>query len=164
MKKIKNEAVKQNDTIEMMRKNFEHRATWMGLIYDEGKKRGVDLEEIIRAAIKRTGHIHGENIKAANKNPDSVGSFGLTFLDDNGVKCFQMDIQDPTADKMDVEFHYCPLVSAWEKLGFDQETMAKLCDMAMDGDRGIAQANGFKFELGDTIAKGNSCCELHFKK
>lgn len=164
MKEIKNEAVRQDDKIELMRKNFEHRATWMGLIYDEGRKRGLDLEEVIRAAIRKTGHIHGANIKAACPDPENVAVFGKTFLDDNGLKCFQMVKKTQEAKDMYVEFNYCPLVSAWQKLGFDQETIAKLCDMAMDGDRGIAETVGVDFELGETIARGHHCCELHFTK
>jgi len=164
MKEIKNVPEKQDDKIELMRKAFEHRATWMGLIYDEGKKRGVDLEEIIRAAIRKTGHIHGAHVKAACADPNDVSVFGKTFLNDDGIKCFQMAFSDVTATNMNVEFGYCPLVSAWQKLGFDQETIAKLCDMAMDGDRGIAETVGVDFELGETIAKGHTCCELHFSK
>ena len=164
MKEITNVAQPQNDTVELMRKNFEHRATWMGLIYDEGRKRGVDLEEIIRAAVRKTGHIHGERIKAACADAQNVEEFGKTFLDDNGIRCFQMAFNDVRPDNMAVEFNYCPLVSAWEKLGFDQETIATLCDVAMDGDRGIAETVGVNFELGETIAKGNTCCQLHFSK
>ena len=36
--------------------------------------------------------------------------------------------------------------------------------MAMDGDRGIAEANGLKLTLTDTIAKGCETCRLHFHK
>jgi hypothetical protein len=34
----------------------------------------------------------------------------------------------------------------------------------MDGDRGIAEAMGFKLELGETIARGCANCKLHFHK
>jgi len=164
MKEIKNVPTPQDDKIELMRKAFEHRATWMGLIYDEGRKRGIDLEEVIRAAIRKTGHIHGAKIKEACADPNDVAVFGQTFLDDNGIRCFQMAFKNMQSDDMVVEFGYCPLVSAWQKLGFDQETISKLCDMAMDGDRGIAETVGVGFELGETIAKGHTCCELHFSK
>ncbi len=164
MKEIKNVPTAQNDKIELMRSNFEHRATWMGLIYDEARQRGIDLEEIIRAAIRKTGHLHGANIKASLPAGATAKVFAQSFLNDNGVKCFQMAFPCVESDLVDVEFGYCPLVAAWQKLGFDQETIARLCDMAMDGDRGIAETVGFDFELGETIAKGHSCCELHFRK
>lgn len=164
MKEITNVPKAQDDKIEMMRKNFEHRATWMGLIYDEGRKRGIDLEEIIRAAVRKTGHIHGERYKAILKEKGDVGEFVNAFLDDNGIRCFQMQLSETNPEKMTVDFGYCPLVSAWLKLGFDQETIAKLCDIAMDGDRGIAETVGVEFDLGETIAKGHHCCELRFGK
>ena len=53
----------------------EHRATWMGLIYDELKKDGIDPEPAFRRAIKRCGNIHGANFKAACSNPDDCRDF-----------------------------------------------------------------------------------------
>jgi hypothetical protein len=41
---------------------------------------------------------------------------------------------------------------------------ALLCDIAMDGDRGIAEVMGLKLELGETIAQGCPACKLHFHK
>jgi hypothetical protein len=75
-----------------------------------------------------------------------------------------MDVKDLNRDNLIVEFNYCPLINAWKKLGIDDETCELLCDMAMDGDRGIAEAMGYKFDLTDTIAKGCSTCKLHFHK
>ena len=43
--------------------------------------------------------------------------------------------------KLSVDFHYCPLVAAWKKLGATDEECAVLCDIAMDGDRGICEKN-----------------------
>ena len=63
MSKIKNEANKVDEKIDINRAQIEHRATWMGLIYDEMIKAGIDAEPIIRRAIKRCGLMHGENFK-----------------------------------------------------------------------------------------------------
>jgi hypothetical protein len=136
----------------------------MGLIYDEMKKAGLDAEGIIRKAIKRCGTMHGENIRKKCADPDNCGDFREVFIRDLGIKTFNMD--GISADKGNVKtsFHYCALVSAWQKLGFDDETCALLCDMAMDGDRGIAEAMGYKLTLTDTIARGCPDCKLHFHK
>ena len=75
-----------------------------------------------------------------------------------------MDVVKNDAENLEIEFHYCPLLAAWQKLGFDDETCAKLCDIAMDGDRNIAKAMGYDFELGKTIAKGDPICEVNFRK
>lgn len=152
-----------DELVNKMRGAFGHRATWMGLMYDEARKKGIDLEEIGRTAIFKTGTLHGTRIE--NEKPaDTVEAFGDTFLDETGRKMFEMEFPECPEGELHVEFNYCPLVTAWQDLGFDDETIEKLCDMAMDGDRGIAAKNGLDFELGDTIAKGCKICSLKFKK
>ena len=80
------------------------------------------------------------------------------------LKSFEVDVKEKTDDVLDVEFHHCPLLKAWQDLGFDDEMCAKLCDIAMDGDRNIAKARGFDFHLGDTIANGCPTCQVTFRK
>jgi hypothetical protein len=75
-----------------------------------------------------------------------------------------MDTISADHDNVKVNFHYCALVNAWQKLGFDDKTCGLFCDMAMDGDRGIAEAMGLKLELSETIANGCASCKLHFHK
>ena len=76
----------------------------------------------------------------------------------------RMNFLPKNADRLEIEFHYCPLLKAWQDLGFDAATCEKLCDMAMDGDRNIAKAMGYEFHLGDTIAKGCKTCQISFFK
>ncbi|MEG1564881.1 MAG: L-2-amino-thiazoline-4-carboxylic acid hydrolase, partial [Bacteroides sp.] len=85
--------------------------------------------------------------------------FKEVFLPELGLKTFEMQTEQ-TEDEVLVIFHYCPLVNAWKKLGFSDERIAKLCDIAMEGDRGIAANNELKFELGDTIASGCATCKM----
>ncbi len=161
---IKNVSLVYDEKVNINRKAIEHRATWMGLTYDEGVKAGVDAEGITRRAIARTGLFHGENDKAMCEDPTDMRQFADAFLDDLGKSTFQMDVTECTKDDLKIEFHYCPLLAAWKKQGFDDETCAKLCDMAMDGDRNIAKAMGYELELTDTIASGCPVCKLHFHK
>jgi len=164
MSNIKNVANQVDEAAEVNRAQIEHRATWMGLIYDEMKKAGLDAEGIIRKAIKRCGHMHGEIFKKKCADPNNCEDFRKAFLGDLGVKTFNM--HNITADKDNVKtnFQYCALVNAWQKLGFDDKTCDLLCDMAMDGDRGIAEAMGLKFDLASSIAQGCPECKLHFHK
>jgi len=164
MSKILNDANTVEEIITVNRNAIEHRATWMGLIYDEMVKAGIDAEPIIRRAIKRCGKIHGENIKKRCKNTNSCEEFRKAFIVDLGIKTFNVDILSSDDDSLNIDFHYCALVSAWQKLGFDDKTCDLLCDMAMDGDRGIAEVMGFSLSLEDTIAKGCPTCKLRFKK
>ena len=162
---IKNEAtIKDNNEVNINRAAIEHRATWMGLIYDEAVKAGADAEAICRKAIKRCGQIHGANYFANRTDPEDVRAFEKSFLNDLGKKTFEMDVTACDENNLKIEFHYCPLLSAWQKLGFDDATYAKLCDIAMEGDRGIASKNNVTLDLGNTIAQGNCVCNLHFHK
>ncbi len=154
---IKNEAKISEEKIDINRAQLEHRATWMGLIFDEA-------EGILRRAIKRCGNIHGEGFKAQCADPQNCTDFRNVFLGEVGIKTFEMENIEATHDDLKVEFNYCALVNAWKKLGFDDERCALLCDIAMDGDRGIAEAMGLTLNLTDTIAKGCSKCKLHFHK
>jgi hypothetical protein len=164
MSNITNTATGTDETGKVNRAQIEHRATWMGLIYDEMVKAGVDAEPIIRRAIKRCGRIHGENIKKNCKDPKDCASFKDAFLNDLVIKTFTMEPIKADKDNLHVDFHYCALVTAWQKLGFDDKTCELLCDMAMDGDRGIAEVMGLSLALNDTIAKGCPDCKLHFHK
>jgi hypothetical protein len=164
MSKIKNEPGPVDESGSVNRAQIEHRATWMGLIYDEMVKAGVDAEPIIRRAIKRCGRIHGENIKKQCANPSDCGDFRNAFLSDLVVKTFDMRPISADRDSLSVDFHYCALTSAWQKLGFDDKTCDLLCDMAMDGDRGIAEVMGLHLDLEETIAKGCPDCKLRFRK
>jgi hypothetical protein len=167
MSKITNVAkdVSGNPVVAANRAQIEHRATWMGLIYDEMKKAGIDAEPIVRKAIKRCGLMHGQNLfRAKCADPSDCKDFEKVFVTDMAIETFQWDSISADHDNLGVHFHYCPLLSAWQKLGFDDETCALLCDMAMDGDRGIAEAMELKIDIGDTIAKGCPDCKIHFHK
>ena len=164
MSSIKNQARLADAEAEINRAQIEHRATWMGLIYDEAVKSGApNAEEITRSAIRRCGGIHGQNFKKQLKDPEDMEEFSRRFLNDVARKTFEQDVQ-ADYDRVDVVFHYCPLVSAWKKLDFDDEVIVKLCDMAMDGDRGIAEQMGVDFDLRCTIAEGDDCCHLCLTK
>ena len=153
-----------DELAEVNRAQIEHRASWMGLFYDEMVKAGIDAEAIIRRAIKRYGRIHGEQIKKRCADPENLEDFKKEFLSDIAVKTFDASLVEGDGASLSIDFHYCALVSAWKKLGFDGKTCELLCDMAMDGDRTIAEVMGLKFDLGKTIAQGCPNCELRFKK
>lgn len=159
-------SIKGDEIVDIQRSAFEHRATWTGLTYTKAREAGkaAEAEEIIRAAIAETGKIHGAKMKANCKDSENVESFLEVFLNPTVKKTFEMEFKTVTADRLDIEFHYCPLLKAWQDLGFDDETCDKLCDMAMDGDRYIAKTMGYEFNLGDTIAKGCKTCQISFFK
>ncbi len=162
MSKIVNEARIDEDKINLARACIEHRATWMALTYAEMEKAGVDAEKITRAAVRKCGNIHGLRFKEKCRDPKDAAEFKAVFLTTDGIKNFEMDVFGVDKDNIHAEFHYCPLISAWKKLGLDEDRIALFCDIAMDGDRGIAESMGLEFTLTDTIAKGCKTCKLHF--
>lgn len=153
-----------NEKINAIRAAVQHRATWMGLMFLEMEKAGCDAEKITRAAVKKTGLMHGKMFKNKSSNPEDVRAFKEVFLTEDGVNMFEMNIKTVDETQVDIDFNYCALVEAWMKLGIDNEKIALLCDIAMDGDRGIAEAMGYEFSLGDTIAKGCKTCQVKFYK
>lgn len=162
MSKIENKANDVSRPAQVNRSQIEHRATWMALIYDEMLKAGVaDAEAIVRRAIRRCGNFHGEGFRASCKDAADLREFKAVFLNDVGMETFSME-PAATRDDLSIDFHYCPLCSAWAKLKLDDERIALLCDMAMDGDRGIAEAMGLNLELTDKIADGCKACHLRF--
>jgi hypothetical protein len=161
---ITNVASIKEDKIDLARMMIEHRATWMALTYAEMEKAGVDAEKITRAAVKKCGNMHGLQFKAKCKTPGDVTEFNKVFLFEDGKKNFEIDVVGVDKENLKAEFHYCALVAAWKKLGLSDERIALFCDIAMDGDRGIAESMGLKFDLSDTIAKGCKTCKLHFHK
>lgn len=164
MSKIVNRCTIHDETVDVARSCMEHRAIWMALIYDEMVKAGVaNAEEITRKAIFRCGLYHGEQIKEKCANSANCRDFSAAFNSEIDVKEFEMDIQDDPENVL-IDFHYCPLVSGWEKLGFDDERISLLCDMAMEGDRGIVAANGLTLDLKETIANGCASCKMHIRK
>ncbi|MCL2368192.1 MAG: L-2-amino-thiazoline-4-carboxylic acid hydrolase [Oscillospiraceae bacterium] len=164
MSNIKNVQNAVGEVASVNRAQIEHRATWMALIFDEMKKAGIaDAEQIVRRAIRRCGVMHGEGIKARMAD-DSAAAFNDAFLTPLGIDSFNMDQPVADAENLNVDFKYCALISAWQKLGMDDATCDLLCDLAMEGDRGIAEAVGLKFDLKHTIAQGCDTCGLHFYK
>jgi hypothetical protein len=158
--------INDDPVVNIQRDAIGHRATWTGLTYTKAREAGMaeEAEKFIRAAIAETGAFHGSEIKSHCQDPESVSGFVDTFLTQNVIKTFEIEFTAKTAGRVDIEFHHCPLLKAWQDLGFDEQTCDKLCDMAMDGDRNIAKAMGFEFHLGDTIATGYKTCKLSFFK
>jgi hypothetical protein len=164
MSNITNKATIHEGKIELARACIEHRAMWMALTYAEMQKAGVDAEKITRAAVRKCGNIHGMRFREQCKTSEDLAEFADIFLPEDGRKNFEMEVYGIDHDNIRADFHYCALVSAWKKLGLDDETIALFCDIAMDGDRGIAESMDITLDLGDTIAQGCATCKLHFHK
>ena len=152
MSKVKNEPKYKNGLLQAIRAQLEHRAFWLYLLCDEAKKRGLDPTDFGSAAVRRCGLSQGADLVKKGKT-DSLKGLKKTLFTKPAQWVFEMDIKRCTDDNLDIDFHYCPLVKAWQKQGCSDEEIAVLCDHAMCGDRGIAESFGCKLELPATIAK-----------
>jgi hypothetical protein len=163
MKEIYTQSEVRELLVTEIRKAIEHRATWMYFLLKEAQERGLEWDDFAREAIKKTGAIHGQLKREKLEDPSSLEDFSQNFAGPTSRGVFQMEVVKQDEEGYHLDFHYCPLVNAWQKLGATPEEIDKLCDIAMDGDRGIAeQFPEFEFSLGKTIAKGDKVCEIRF--
>ena len=175
---IKNTPKKNGFLIRNLRNFFEHRALWLYFLYDEARKQGIKPESFVPAAIRRCGIYHGMRAltgkDAAVQSPSVADAAGATggscrllrkkLFPAVGKAIFEMRFLRQEDDAFDVDFYYCPLVAAWQKQGCSDAEIDQLCDWAMEGDRGIAEAFGCELGLEKTIAKGDGVCQIRIKR
>lgn len=160
---VKNEAKKNWKILVAIREQLEHRATWLYLLCDEAMKKGLEWEDFAPAAIKRCGLFQGKGL-VAKGNTDSLKGLKKTLFTKPAQLVFEMDVKRCDDNHLDIDFHYCPLVKAWQKQGCSDEEIARLCDIAMCGDHGIGECYGAKLDLPKCIAKGDDVCALRYSK
>ena len=160
---VKNEAKIKNKLIVTVREQLEHRALWLYLLCDEAKKRGLEWEDFASAAVKRCGLSQGTKLVEKGKTK-SLKGLKKTLFTKGAQWVFEMDIKKSTDEELHIDFHYCPLVKAWQKAGCSDEEIARLCDIAMCGDNGIGECYDAKLDLPKCIAKGDDICQLRYHK
>ena len=116
MSKIVNEARIKNKLIVRIRELLEHRAFWLYLLVDEAEKRGLDPEEFASAAITRCGISQGIDLQKKS-GTKSLKGLRKTLFTRAARWVFEMDLVENTDDTLYLDFHYCPLVKAWQKAG-----------------------------------------------
>ena len=158
---VKNEPKYKNGLLQAIRAQLEHRAFWLYLLCDEAQKRGLDPRDFGSAAVKRCGLSQGADLVKSCRT-DSLKGLRKTLFTKPAQLVFEMDVLESTDDKLSIDFHYCPLVKAWQKQGCSDEEIRILCDHAMCGDRGIAESFGCELELPATIARGDDVCQIRF--
>ena len=159
---IKNEPGIKNPIVVAIREQLEHRALWMYLLCDEAKKKGLESNDYAPDAIKRCGLYQGGLLRKKAGGGESLKGLKRTLFSKFAQWVFEMTILRCDDDHLDINFHYCPLVKAWQKQGCSDEEIRCLCDTAMCGDRGIAESFGCRLELPKTIARGDGMCEIRF--
>lgn len=163
MSKVKNEPKYTFGPLQSIRGQLEQRAAWLYLFCDEAGKRGLDWWDVGSAAVRRCGLGQGAEL-VKQGNTDSLKGLRKTLFTKPAQLVFEMDVLESTDDKLYIDFHYCPLVKAWQKAGCTDEQIALLCDIAMCGDHGIGEQYSSKLSLPKCIAKGDDVCSLRYDK
>lgn len=154
----------KNPLVKAIRELLEHRALWLYLLTDEAAKAGADPAAFAPAAVKRCGLFQGAELVAKGGGTNSLKSLKKGLFGKPAQMVFEMDVKDVQDDRFELEFHYCPLVKAWQKQGCTDEEISNLCDWAMCGDRGIGEAYGCDLDLPKTIARGDDVCHLIYHR
>lgn len=162
--RIVNEPRSKNPLAKAIRELLEHRALWLYLLTDEAAKAGADPAAFAPAAVKRCGLFRGAELVAKGGGTNSLKSLKKGLFGKPAQMVFEMDVKDVQDDRFELEFHYCPLVKAWQKQGCTDEEISNLCDWAMCGDRGIGEAYGCDLDLPKTIARGDDVCHLIYHR
>ena len=156
MSKIKNTPTITDDPIiNLRRSDIEQRAEWFYFMNDEAGKRGIDWEEYCRPAIHRVGCFRGAESFEGIDRSDLIAVANVFKNNTVGSRTFEKEYVKLSEDEVIIDHHYCPLLAAWQKLTDDEELIAKCCDIAMEGDRGIfSLVEGATFHLDSTLAEG----------
>lgn len=151
----------QDTVSRQIRAANETRGLWYYMLIKSAGKYGLDEEQFARSAIRKVGNLY----RGLYPDTDSISEYIGTFLNDQNIKQFHMELKSLTDDEAVVYFHYCPMCGAWEKLTQDGKEIAKICDCAMDVDRGVFDCyEHIGFRLDRAIGAGDDVCELHFLK
>lgn len=145
------------ELVAKVRAAIKDRATWFALLYRSFGEvlPEAEVQRLCRAAIYEFGRL-----KAAKDPPDfSPRAWVRRHVDKGSAVAFDSEVEE-SHERAIQRMRYCALVEAWKELGCSAEEIALFCDIAMEGDRGRAEAHGMHMELDRTIGKGDPCCEL----
>lgn len=141
------------------------RACTMAMMLDEAIAAGARGTEHARRAVYKYGRFGGQDIKRKMKNPDDLEEFAEYFGVGLDANIYEMERLAQDERRLYIDFHYCPYVAEWLKIGRGHEEIGELCEIAMEGDRAIGDTfDAFSFTLGETIARGGRVCQIRFDK
>lgn len=147
----------EKEMIEKIRAAIKDRALWFALLYRSFKEvfPQEEVERLARKAIREFGRM-----KALKDPVDfSPRAWVEKHVEKGSSLVFDSDVE--VQEKGAVQkMKHCPLVEAWREMGCTEEEIRLFCDIAMEGDRGRAQAHGVGMKLQERIARGDPHCRL----
>ncbi len=149
------------EMIEKLRAAIRDRAIWFALLYRSFQEAlpEEDVERLARKAIREFGRM-----KALKDPKDfSPALWVRRHVEKGSSLVFDSEVKAAGGRALQMMRH-CPLVEAWKEMGCTEEEIRLFCDIAMEGDRGRAEAHGVRMDLRERIAFGDSCCCLEISE
>ncbi|MGA7875991.1 MAG: L-2-amino-thiazoline-4-carboxylic acid hydrolase [Desulfoferrobacter sp.] len=147
----------QKEMIEKVRAAVKDRATWFALLYKSFNEvlPETEVQKAARKAIYEFGRLK------AKKDPADFSPelWVKRHVDKGSYLVFDSDVE-VNAEGALQQMKYCALVEAWKEMGCSDEEIDLFCDIAMEGDRGRADAHGVRMELEERIGRGDPYCKL----
>lgn len=128
----------------------------------EAAAQGIDLTPVTKEVQRKASVAMAEDIlsRMGDDKKDINDFVQKMFRGPLGFAAYEVEIVESGHDKAVLDYHFCPLVQAWQSLGLSDEEIAGLCDAAMVGDFVTAETAGFELELQKSIAHGDCVCRL----
>jgi hypothetical protein len=149
--------VDQDLVVQKVRGAIKDRALYLALILRSFSEAlpSQKVEALAREAIFEYGKLKGKR----DQLPMTPESWVDSHVSKGSAAVFESRIVKVN-DHCEQQMTFCPLVEAWQELGCSPEEIDKLCDIAMEVDRGRAAYHGIPLEITQTLAKGDSICCL----
>jgi hypothetical protein len=150
-------AKQEKEMIEKVRAAIRDRAVWFALLYRSFREAlpEEEVQRLARKAIYEFGRLK------AGKDPENFSPevWVKRHVEKGSALVFDSDVEVSPEGALQ-RMKHCALVEAWKELGCTQKEIELFCDIAMEGDRGRADAHGLRMELEERIGRGDPCCNL----
>lgn len=147
----------QQGMVNKVRAAIKDRATWFALLYRSFKEAlpEKEVERLAREAIYEFGRLK------AGKDPAdfSPRAWVERHVSKGSALVFDSEVEINEGGAVQ-RMKHCPLVEAWKEMGCTPEEIELFCDIAMEGDRGRADAHGVRMDLVERIGRGDPFCNL----
>jgi len=145
------------------RRNGYERGAWEGAFFREAEAHGdgdIALRYLSEGLYKYHGLPHGKLLRSKMKSdPVDLNEFSLVFGEGTyRAKTQMVDHVKRGPECLELHFHGCPLLQAWQDMGFDDNDCHRLCRATMSADLGTAEGVGIKYYLQQTLAGGAEYC------
>ncbi len=155
---LKTDKSHQSEEIEKMRGMIKDRGGYLYYLAKAAQASDPDWEKAFRKGLIAYGYMR---YRACFTKVEGLEGFAAAYLSDTTKKIFDSEIIEKDENHLVIKAGYCPLMHAWVECGGDDATVAKLCDIAMDGDRAMVNSiPALDFSLRKSLAFGDEQCEF----